>query len=134
MDIKQILSEYSSAKEQIHKYFGYQEDWVTIPLSDETEKYWMVIAHDKEEGIGGGTIVYSEVPFTEDVIQEGMQIYSSRIYTQRFLSKFIYRSADGKATMISVDTQTDGNKYLMIFMNDKECTNKDMIQAYQQSW
>jgi len=134
MDITKTLSGLLSIREEIHNYFGYKEDWVTIPLSDETEKYWMIIAQDTKEGIGGGKIVYSDVPFTEEVIQEGMKIYIGRIYTQRFLPKFIYRSDDGKSTMITVDTQTDGNRYLMIFLNEKECKDPEMIKAYLQSW
>jgi len=31
--------------------------------------------------------------------------------------------------MVCVDTQTDGNKFLMIFDNEKECKDKDIIEA-----
>ena len=37
--------------------------------------------------------------------------YCNSIYTQRFLSKWVYRGGD--LTMISVDTHTDGNKFLI---------------------
>lgn len=49
---------------------------------------------------------------------DGMNIYECQIYTQRFLPKWVYRADE--LTMICVDTQTDGNKFLMIFDNAKE--------------
>lgn len=134
MDIEKEIKEFFDLRSKIHFYFGYEEDWVTIPLYDKTEKYWMLIAQDTEEGKTGGTVIYSDVPFTEESIQSESEIPSVKIYTQKFLPKFIYRSEDGKATMIAVDTQSDGNKYLMIFLNSKEFKDKDLIRAYQESW
>jgi hypothetical protein len=61
---------------------------------------------------------YFEEPLTKELV-EGGATYSAVIYRQRFLPKWVYRKDD--FTMICADTQTDGNKYLMIFDNQKEC-------------
>jgi len=50
--------------------------------------------------------------------EEWLSFYRNDIYTQRFLSKWVYRGED--YTMICVDTHTDGNKFLQIFNNKKE--------------
>src|SRR6185437_16489274 len=99
----QLLKDYFELERKIHEYFGYKQDWVTIPLSDETEMYWR---------IDGDEVYYYEEPLTEKIIEDG-NYYSGTIYTQRFLSKWIYRTDD--YTMISVNTHVDGNKYLMVF-------------------
>jgi hypothetical protein len=35
----QLLKDYFALQQQIHDYFGYEEDWVTIPLDDATDMY-----------------------------------------------------------------------------------------------
>lgn len=112
--MKQLLSSYLKLKKEIHAYFGYREDWVTIPLEDGTSYYWAL----SENEHGGGKVNYHETPLTKEFIESGGH-YSAVVYTQRFLPKWIYRTED--YTMICVDTQTDGNKYLMVFDNAKEC-------------
>ena len=115
-----LLKEYFDIQKQVFAYFGYMEDWVTIPLSDETNMQWYL----KEDGHGGGDVYYHENLNLENA---GGNFYSGHIYTQRFLPKWIYRGKD--YTMISVDTQTDGNKFLMVFDNAKEVKDKEVIQA-----
>lgn len=104
-----ILQEYFELQKKIHEYFGYVEDWVTIPLDDATEYYWHF---DGEE------VVFSKEPLTEALIEDGERVYSNSLYRQRFLPKWEYRTE--KYTMLSVDTHTDGNKYLRVFDNAKE--------------
>ncbi len=103
-----MLDEYFKLQEQIYKYFGYVEDWRVIPLDDGTMYFWCLGDHD--------------VKFAEDKdnVFEGTRTdgYVSMIYTQRFLPKHIYRTED--YTMICVDTETDGNKFLQVFDNSKE--------------
>ena len=104
------LDEYFRLKEEIHNYFGYVEDWVAIPLDDRRSNYWQILGG---EGRGGEVQWSPNKDFDDD-----NEIYSGAIYTQRFLPKWVYRGPE--YTMICVDTQCDGNKFLMVFDNKKE--------------
>jgi len=121
-----LLKDYFRLKKEIHDYFGYREDWVDIPLSDETDCYWFVTGEGH-----GGVCVWGDEPLTEEFVRDG-GIYSGPIYTQRFLPKWVYRKDD--YTMVCVDTQTDGNKFLMIFDNSKECKDQKVVEAYKEAW
>lgn len=107
-----LIKQYFDIREQLHEYFDYQEDWVNIPLEDMTDMYWFINGDDIN-----GDVCYFENQMTRKIIEEG-EYYSAVIYTQRFLSKWVYRTDD--FTMISMDTQVDGNKFLGIFDNNKE--------------
>ena len=103
-----ILDDYFELQNKIHEYFGYVEDWCAIPLDDSREYFWRL------EGDGPGEVLFS---LNEDLTDED-DLYSNQIYTQRFLPKWVYRGED--YTMVVVDTQVDGNKFLQIFDNKKE--------------
>lgn len=107
-----LLKEYNSIRNQVFAYFGYVEDWVSIPLDDATMYHWQLTG----EGHG------DEVRFAdtvEDLLDEAKgNYYSNEIYTQRFLPKWVYRGEE--YTMVVVDTHVDGNKFLQIFDNSKE--------------
>lgn len=108
-----LLTEYNDARKKLFDYFGYVEDWVVIPVDDATDNYWRIIGG---EGYGG-CVQYAETK--EDVgNDEGGNYYENQIYTQRFLPKWVYRAKD--YTMICVNTNVDGNKFLQIFDNEKE--------------
>lgn len=109
-----ILKEYFELEKKIHEYFGYVEDWVTIPLLDQTDSYWYYDEY---------FVLYSSKPLTLEVVRPGKEIHSGSLYTQRFLPKWYYRGEE--YTMISIDTHCDGNKYLMVFDNSKELVNPD---------
>ena len=70
---------------------------------------------------GSGTVTYAmaieDMPESQ-YDETKKNYYEDQIYTQRFLPKWVYRAED--YTMISVDTQCDGNKFLAIFDNTKE--------------
>ncbi len=123
-----LLEEYFALQEKIHSHFGYKEDWVAIPLDDQTSRYWMLMQRPD----GGGKVVYSDVPITEAVMLAGDEIYSAQIYTQRFLPKWVYRAED--YTMVCADTRCDGNKFLMIFDNQKEYSGCDLTEIYNRRW
>jgi len=106
-----LLDEYFEIQQKIYDYFGYQEDWRVIPLDDARNYYWFVNGSEH-----GGEVCYAETE--EELKTESGQYYVNEIYTQRFLPKWVYRSKD--YTMVCVDTQTDGNKFLQIFDNTKE--------------
>ena len=103
----------------VHEYFGYNEDWVTIPLHDLRGLWWFMRgAHDATGR--GGEVVFQHQPdedFDIKHVEDGNCI-SYTVYTQRFLPKWVFRGED--FTMISVATGVDGNKYLAIFSNDEE--------------
>jgi len=109
------LDEYFKLQNEIFEYFGYKEDWVVIPIDDGTEYFWYL------EGEGNGAnVLFAE---NKENVFDGTDEdgYSRSIYTQRFLSKWVYRGKD--YTMICTDTHTDGNKFLQIFDNEKEIKN-----------
>ena len=103
-----LLEDYFKLQENIYQYFGYKEDWVVIPLSDNTEFFW---------GVEDCRIKYAG---TLEAYNSDGDYYESEIYTQRFLPKHIYRTDD--YTMICEDTKIDGNKFLSVFDNAKEIT------------
>ena len=108
---KVLIDNLFNTQQAVHDYFGYVEDWVVIPLDDAREYYWFV---DEESGF----VRFAEAKETlED--EDAGEYYEDEIYTQRFLPKWVYRTDD--FTMISVDTHVDGNKFLRIFDNTKEC-------------
>jgi hypothetical protein len=109
-DKLKLLDDYFLLQNKIYSYFGYVENWRVIPIADSRNYYWYL----EEEG--PGTVYYAD---TEEELktQEG-NYYEESIYTQRFLPKWVYRVKD--FTMVCVDTNTDGNKFLRIFDNSRE--------------
>ena len=108
-----LLIKYFDLQKEIFDYFGYVEDWKSIPLEDATEFYWQL----NENSDGSGSVRFSEnAQKLQD--EEAGDYYENEIYTQRFLPKWVYRGKD--YTMICVDTHCDGNKFLQIFDNAKE--------------
>ena len=108
----QLLDDYRATVEAIHSYFGYVEDWVVIPLEDGRRYYWQLRGGDAY----GGRLCYAK---SEHELETGEgDYYESPIYTQRFLPRWVYRAKD--YTMVSIDTQTDGNHFLIVLDNTKE--------------
>lgn len=111
--IMKLLFKYFALQKEVFDYFGYVEDWKSIPLDDATDQFWQL----NENSDGSGSVRFSEeVEKLQD--KEAGDYYENEIYTQRFLPKWVYRGKD--YTMISVDTHCDGNKFLQIFDNKKE--------------
>jgi hypothetical protein len=106
-----LLDRYLSLQKEIYDYFGYVEDWVVIPIDDRREFYWSTIGDERS-----GSVKYA---VTEDELEEELgDYYQDEIYTQRFLPKWVYRALE--FTMICVDPQSDGNRFLAIYDNSKE--------------
>lgn len=125
-----LLKQYFDLQKKIYDYFGYEEDWVVIPLDDCTNRYWSLIQNQ----YGGGHVFWGDAGkcLTLEDITKGESIYSGVIYTQRFLPKWVFRGAE--YTMVSVDTQCDGNKLLMVFDNNLEIVDEKMKQEYTNRW
>lgn len=128
MSIPELLKSYFEIQRQLYDAFGYQEDWVVIPVSDETANYWMLTGDREKQG----SVAYSPDPLTRESIEDGGALYSADIYTQRHLPKWVYRTETH--TMVCADTRTDGNKFLMIFDNTKECTDHELAELYEETW
>ena len=126
MTIKDHIEKYFELEKAIHDYFGYKEDWTTIPMANELNAYWMLL----QEPYDPEMVVWSYKQFDEDLIKSG-KLYSSDSYVQKPLLKWVYRAKD--YTMVSTDPRTDGNKYLIIFDNARECTDEKLKQAYRES-
>jgi hypothetical protein len=124
-----LVDNYFKLQKELFKYFGYTQNWCIIPTDPCMGKYWMITGPKDQSST---SVVWSPVQFTKQTIEDGDSIYSGTIYTQRFLSKWVYRGKNH--TMVSVDTHTDGNKALMIFDNDKECTDPELIALYKATW
>ena len=96
-----LLDAYFALQSEIYAYFGYEEDWAVIPLDDCREMYWncngesVAFATSEAELVDGGDFVNAV----------------------HHLPRWIYYGKD--YTMIVVDTQTDGNKFLQVFSNDR---------------
>ena len=112
-----LLDDYFKLQQELFSYFGYEQNWVTIPFDDST-MYWWYLDQD-ERGHGEVTFAETESDLRsalDDINFDG-DYYSNEIYTQRFLKKWVYEGRD--YTMVVVDTHTDGNKYLQVFDNSK---------------
>lgn len=120
-----LLEDYFALQGLIYEHFGYVEDWAVIPLRDLTASHWMI---DQAEG-GSGHVVWSDRPLSEESIASGIEVFSARIYTQRFLPRWVYRA--GGHTMVSIDTRTDGNKFLAVFDDANEETSEQLKAAYR---
>lgn len=101
-----ILDEYLNLQKEIYNYFGFEENWVVIPIDDRRKYFWRIVDED---------IIYGH---KEDIIYDSGDYYSDEIYKQRFYNKWVYRGEE--YTMVMVDTHIDGNKFLAIYDNSKE--------------
>jgi hypothetical protein len=115
-DINKSIDEYFNLQEQIYKYFDYVEDWCVFPMEDKRSLYWI---------ISDDIVFYCDRPLTIQIMVDE-DYYSAVIYKQRFLNKWVYRAEN--LTMVLADTQVDGNKFLMIFDNEKEIVDKNVIE------
>ena len=107
-----LLDDYLKLQNELFAYFGYKENWKAIPIDDAREYYWYLTGDGHGDEVKFAKMKKNVFDGTES---DG---YSNEIYTQRFLPKWVYRGQD--YTMICVDTNTDGNKFLQIFDNAKE--------------
>ena len=118
------LDKYLELQKEIFDYFGYREDWVTIPIDDRREMYWQLLEAG-DSNYSRGSVMFHTKPLTNESVADG-EIFEDEIYTQRFLPKWVYRGAE--YTMICVNPRTDGNKFLAIFDNAKE--QKDITARF----
>lgn len=128
MSLDEDIDVYFDRKRAVHKAFGYKPDWVEIPLCDARQMFWMLFGGEGP----GARAVWSDEPMTVESIRDGARIWSGPVYTQRFLEKWVYRM--DTHVLVAVNTQTDGNKFLMIFDATKECTDDALRKEYAANW
>lgn len=86
--------------------------------------YWAIF-EDEE-------VLFFEEPLTDEVIASG-DFYSARIYTQRFLPKYVYRIK----VLVTVRAGICGDHgvVLMIFDNARECElSPEALETYRNEW
>jgi hypothetical protein len=105
----QLLDDYAKLRKQLLEYFGYEESWIVLPIEDQTDVYWSV---------SGDYVTYADSLSDYNNDEDNMKIYEDVILSGVTEKGAIFRGTE--FTMIAADTQTDGNKFLMIFDNAKE--------------
>lgn len=121
--VKEMLANIDALTNAVYRFFGYEEDWEVFPLSDETDKHWFVT---EEEVVGSGD------PMTVESVTSGWDIFGGIIYRRRSSAESVLKA--GGYTMICVDTQTDGNKFLAVYDDAKLCADPAVIEAYEENW
>ncbi len=107
----ELLTQYFELRERVFGAFGYVENWRAIPLDDCRKMYWRL------DGEGPGSVHFAKS--REELESESGNYYVDDIYTQRHLSRWVYRTDE--LTMVCCDPGVDGNKFLRVFDNSKEC-------------
>lgn len=99
------FDDYIAAHDRLCEKFGYKHDWHVFPFEDRRTMTWAT----------DGRVVACADSGEEFDAQDG-HFYVHGIYTYAHLEKHMW-VADG-FTMLLVDTQVDGNIFLMIFTNE----------------
>lgn len=104
-----LLDDYRNALLEIYKHISFVEEWRVYPIDDCSEKYWYIKRFDE--------IVYFDTRQDYESNNESHK-YSNDIINRGVVGKGIFRGE--LFTGILADTNTDGNKFLSIFDNEKE--------------
>lgn len=102
-----LLDQYLDLQEQIYTYFGYTEDWHVYPIDDNRDCEWKIE--------GNQLNLYARSDSDDDEV--GDEQYENPILPNGSFPS-IYRAED--YTMVLIDTECDGNKFLVILDNKKE--------------
>lgn len=103
-----LIEDYTTALQALYDHIGFKEDWAVFPIDDGTDYFWKI---DGDEVTFYDTLEAHEK-------EDDSHTYSNEIMIHRFYKNPIYRG--GTYTGILVDTHTDGNKFLQIFLNTNE--------------
>lgn len=113
----QLLDNYLALQKEIYEYFGVEETWQVLSIEDERQCYWYL---DECKGI-----VHS-ADTEEELISETGNYYETEFYYTNEKHKAVYTTED--YTLVTVDTYTDGNRFMFILDNAKrrqEYANRD---------
>ena len=122
-----LVDNFANALQALFDHCGYVEDWVVFPVIDCRKHYWRVDASErqwcqhspKREALVAAIEERTDGPmaFPE---KHGQHFYSSEIYTQRFLSKWVFRGAE--FVLVLENPRVDGNRWLACYRADHEVT------------
>jgi hypothetical protein len=107
-----LLSDEQIARQKLFNYFGYKENWRILPIQDSTFYFWSLDLNSR-------VVRYADTE--AELSAQAGRYYETQIYTQRFLSQWVYRGEH--YTMILTDPHVDMNQFLEIFTNEKERAN-----------
>jgi len=127
MELEEKIDQYFSLQKEIHEAFGYQEDYRVIPMNDARDVKWWFLTDEES-----GKLYYGYTELTKEVATEGEEFYSTDIYTQRHLPKWVYRASS--CTLVCNDTHTDLNVFLTILPNDKEFKDEELKALVTKNW
>lgn len=105
MNLTTMIDKYFQLEEAILHEFGFEQDWRVLPLMD-YRKYWWAIGDDD--------VYFDESPFSLLDIDEEKVKYAEQIYRKDNIKRI------HDFTLVPVDTNCDGNIWLMILDNEKE--------------
>ena len=123
-DVIRCMNRFTSSRDELLGTFGVPDTWFTMYPEDHLSDYWFLMGRHK--------VVASDQPFTEESIEKGDIIYVNDIFTYRDFSQYVWRKHG--LVLISVDTRTDGNKYLGLFDEDRECKDSKLIELCDRCW
>jgi hypothetical protein len=123
-DIIRCMNRFTSSQDELLGIFGVPDTWFKMYPEDCLSDYWFLL--------GLNRIVASDLPFTEESIKKGDSICVSAIFTYREFSQYVWRKHG--LVLVSVDTQTDGNKHLGLFDEDRECKDSRLIELCDRCW
>ena len=106
-----MLDKYFELEKEIYDYFGYDQGWRMLQLSDETESFWTVANDDRHDHVCFGSAAPDD---------EAEWMYSLSADWGVAENRWVYRGED--YTMLVLDTQ-QRSKVLVIFDNKKEVAN-----------
>lgn len=121
MSVDEVMDRFLEARKELFAHVGYVEDWCVFPVDDSRDQFWTVDKTEREWvkfSPKREALLYWLEEHDDEYGDYAKVLYQNAIYTQRFLPKWVYRGAE--LTMIVVDTQTDGNKFVQFFRNDHE--------------
>lgn len=115
-----LVDNLNAAEAALFEHCGYEHGWRVFPVDDNRESYWRVNKGDR--GCFRWAVERKAMElWTDDSYfpeEYGNICYSGDVYTQRHLSKWIFRGET--YTLALVDTHCDGNILLMVFRTDRE--------------
>jgi len=103
-----LINNVNNAIKKLYKHVGFVEDWVLCPISDCTDKYWII-----DEDV----CKYAD---SKEQLKSDGDYCCDDIYKSRFYDKWVYKGE--QLTMVMCNPHVDGVKWFRIFDNNKYST------------
>lgn len=100
-----LLDDYFDLKRQIYEFFGYEDGWRSLPLDAELESFWGL---NCRYGVRWAD--------SEEELQR-QDYYGGEIYAPSGSTGIWPKD---EYTLMAVDTNCDGNIFLIVFSNSKK--------------